>query len=170
MGKLIGLLMVAGLLSACASNPNRAEELDTKIEHSAPVSSGLVIGVKDGEMIAQRKVMMSEQLRDLQNQTFELESKVFGGERYLDGTGLYGVLKSCQTRSGQHIQAREYVIPDDTYKAGMESGSIIGLHREYLLKRIARFREYKRTLNRIQNEYENQIQSCELAGKVGSNE
>ena len=43
-------------LAACA-NPHKAKDIDTTVDISAPVNNGGVIGVKDGDMVYQRKVI-----------------------------------------------------------------------------------------------------------------
>lgn len=175
MKKLILLFSV--LLSACASNPNKAREIDTAIEHSAPVGSGLVIGVKNGEMVAQKEVMMSEDLRLLQNQTYELEAKVYGGIRYMDNNGQYGALKACYVKRGEitgeitpMTEPRDYVVPEEVYDIGLDrQKNIIGFQKEYLLNRIARFKRYKQVLTQRFAEYEDKISLCELSRKVSAN-
>lgn len=166
-------LMILGLLalSACASNPHKAEKLDTKVEYQKEVSGNTVIGVKDGDMVVQRKVVMSEELRSLQLEVYSLEASVYGGHRYLDNRGLYGVLQDCYLKKAQvtgelipMAEKREYVIPDDGYSGiGLdEKNMLIGVEEEYLKDRIARFRTYRKVLTDRETEYETKIKQCEL--------
>ena len=91
VGFVIGPLLVL-MSGACAHNPNKAEKIDTKIDSSALVTGDTSVGVKDGNMIVQRKVAMNEELRRLQNEVYELEDHVYGNRKY-GSLGLYGVLE-----------------------------------------------------------------------------
>lgn len=170
------LLISMILLAGCAS-PHKAKELDSQVENSAPVNGGGVIGVKDGDMIYQRKVMMNEELRTLELDVYNLEAKVYGGPRYLDNRGLYGVLKDCRaelsdTKNGGDgkllwTEKREYVTSeDDVNKIGLEDKKkIVGVSEEYLKDRLERFRGYRKVLSDRQEEYETKIKVCDLALK-----
>ncbi|HEY8270014.1 MAG TPA: hypothetical protein VIG33_03945 [Pseudobdellovibrionaceae bacterium] len=161
------------LLCACAS-PNKARDLDTKVDLSAPVAGGGVIGLKDGDMIYQRKVMMNEELRALELDVYSLEAKVYGGPRYLDNRGLYGSLKDCraelsETKNGGDgkllwTEKREYVTPDEDLKnIGLEEKKkIIGVSEEFLKDRLERLKSYRTVLMARQDEYETKIQVCDL--------
>jgi len=161
------------ILSACAS-PHKAKDLDTEVDLKAPVSGGGVIGVKDGDMVYQRKVMMNEELRALELDVYNLEAKVYGGPRYLDNRGLYGVLKDCraqlsETKNGGDgkllwTEKREYVTADeDLSKIGLEDKKkIVGVSEEYLKDRLERFKGYRKILTDRQEEYETKIKVCDL--------
>ena len=159
----------------CASNPHKAEKLDTEVKLAATVSTDQVIGVKSGNMVVQKKVLMSEELRKLQNEVYELEARVYGGPRYYDNYGLYGSLKNCYFKQAQATnqklikmpEAREYVVPDsEETKIGLdEKDKIVGVNEEFLKDRIERFMTYKKILTGREAEYEDRISMCELATK-----
>lgn len=164
-------------LSACA-NPNKARDLDTKVEMTAPVNTGGVIGVKDGDMVYQKKVLMNEELRTLETDVYNLEAKVYGGPRYLDNRGLYGVLKDCRAELSEiqsngegkllWTEKREYVTAEeDVTKIGIEDKKkIIGVSEEYLNDRLERFKTYRKILMGRQEEYETKVKVCELELKA----
>ncbi|MBX2989152.1 MAG: hypothetical protein KF802_14775 [Bdellovibrionaceae bacterium] len=159
------ILILSLALSACASNPNKAEKLDTQVELAAPVATDQVIGVKDGNMIVQKKVLMSEELRRLQNETYEVEAKVYGGHRYFDNRGLYGVLEDCMmTKRLPMPEKREYVVPEaETTKLGLdENNHLVGVSEEFLKDRIERFATYRKVLRDRAQEYESKIKLCEM--------
>lgn len=168
-----GLLALSVLsLSSCASK-NKAKEVDTKIDNTTQVTSDSVIGVKSGDMVYQRKVQMNEELRSLELAVYNTEARVYGGPRYLDNRGLYGVLKDCRAELGdvtnngegkpQWTEKREYVTPDDDFsQIGLENKKLVGVTEEYLLDRIKRFKEYKATLESRQEEYETKVKACEM--------
>lgn len=152
-------------LSACASNPNKAEKLDTSISHSRDVSSGQVLGVKNGNMVVQKKVLMNEELRRIQIESYDLESTVYGGNKYWGRRGLYGVLEECYLKLEKPMaERREYVIPDEDYtQVGLDDGnSIIGVEEEYLKDRITRFKTYKKVLSDREYEYGTKIKQCHI--------
>ncbi|WP_413560007.1 hypothetical protein [Bdellovibrio sp. HCB209] len=169
------LLIVLASLSfvACSTNRNKAEKVDTKLENAAPVGSGN-IGIKDGDMVYQRKVQMNEQLRTLENEVYDLEARVFGGPRYLDNRGMYGVLRDCRIQMGETenngdgkmrwTEARTYVTSEEDFsKIGVENKKdIVGVTEEGLRDRIDRFKGYKDTLIKRQDEYETKVKMCEL--------
>lgn len=170
------LLMIAVLslsFVACATNRNKAEKVDTKLDNAAPVGSG-AIGIKDGDMVYQRKVAMNEQLRTLENEVYDLEARVFGGPRYLDNRGLYGVLRDCRLQMGEAdnngdgkmrwTESRVYVTSEEDFsKIGVENKKdIVGVTEEGLRDRIDRFKGYKDILIKRQDEYETKVKVCEL--------
>lgn len=166
--KLLLILMLT--VTACASR-HKAEELNVEIENAMPVSSGLVVGLSDsGEMISQKKVYASEELRVLQNETYSLEAKVYGGIRYLENSGLYGALQLCYRKLARHTgtlspmsERRNYVVPETEYRIGInKKRDLIAVEREYLLDRIDRFKRYRQVLTERTAEYEDKISTCEL--------
>ncbi|MBS1970965.1 MAG: hypothetical protein JSU04_11695 [Bdellovibrionales bacterium] len=171
--KKFAFIALSMVLAACA-NPNKAKDLDTKVDMTAPVNAGGVIGVKDGDMVYQRKVQMNEELRNLETEVYNLEAKVYGGPRYLDNRGLYGVLKDCRAEMSEKsnggdgkllwTEKREYVTAeDDVSKIGVEDKKkIVGVSEEYLKDRLERFKNYRKVLMDRQEEYETKVKVCEL--------
>lgn len=169
---LVGLM---SLFSSCASNPNKAKDLDTKIEKEEKITSDASIGVKDGNLVYQKKVMISEELRNLQIKTHELESNLYGGPRYLDNRGYWGVLKDCREQissldgeKGKWSEKREYVIPEsDDVQIGLDDkGKIAGLTEEFLNDRLTRFKNYKSVLESRTEDMQEKIASCKLEMKA----
>jgi len=171
--KKFSFVVITLALAACA-NPHKAKDIDTTVDMTAPVNAGGVIGVKDGDMVYQRKVMMNEELRNLETEVYNLEAKVYGGPRYLDNRGLYGVLKDCRAEMSEAqnggdgkllwTEKREYVTAeDDLAKIGVEDKKkIVGLSEEFLKDRLERFKGYRQTLMSRQEEYETKVKVCEL--------
>jgi hypothetical protein len=169
------LISIATLgLSIGCSSKNKAKDIDTTVEMAEPVRADSVVGVKDGDMVYQRKVAMNEELRRIEIDVYDLEARVYGGPRYLDNRGLYGVLRDCRVQLGdadnggdgkvRWTEKREYVTPDDEYsKIGIEDKKrIVGVTEEFLKDRLARFKEYQRTLQSRQDEYETKVKMCEM--------
>src|SRR5580700_228399 len=94
-GKLTIMLLSLWLLASCASNPNKAEKIDTDLQKSSAVNGEEKVGVKSGNMVVQKKVQMNEELRRLQYEVYELEDRVYGNRKY-GSKGLYGALKTCR--------------------------------------------------------------------------
>jgi hypothetical protein len=161
------------LVVACASNPNKAEKLDTKIEKSEAVGGDERIGVKDGNMVFQKKVNMSEEVRRLQIEVYSLEYRVYGNRQY-GSVGLYGVLKDCRSQvtdkayggDGKMIwtEAIDRVTEkDEEFKIGLdENEKLVGIKEEYLKDRITKLNGFKATLEKRQDEYEEKVAICKM--------
>lgn len=167
-----GAVILAGLaLAACSSNPHKAEKIETKIEKDSQISGDTKVGVKDGNMVVQRKVMMNEELRRLQNEVYELEDRVYGNRKY-GSLGLFGVLKECRTsladREAGGDGKLKWTEPmdrvtdkEDEFKVGLdEKDQLVGVSEEFLKDRIERFRGYKQVLMKREDEYEDKVQIC----------
>lgn len=166
--KLIPLLTLA----ACATNPNKVVDLNTRVDKQTEISKDTVIGVKEGNLIYQRKVLIGEELRSLQIKTYESEANLYGGPRYYGSSGLIGVLKNCReklsmTEDGKvkWSEKRDYVVPEyETSKVGIdESGNLTSVTEEYLNDRIKRFRGYKEVIDQRTEDIEEKISVCKTA-------
>ncbi|MFN8790341.1 MAG: hypothetical protein ACK5Y2_02680 [Bdellovibrionales bacterium] len=178
--RLQGLITIAALIlgvAACSSNPHKAKRVETEIESHGEVTGDTTVGVKDGNMVVQKKVQMNEEVRRLQNEVFELEDRVYGNRKY-GSLGLYGVLRQCKvdlsdpqwggdgklkwTEPIDRITDKE-----DEWKIGLdEKEKLVGVSEEFLLDRIQRFRNYKRVLMQRQDEYEEKVQICKAELKT----
>ncbi len=159
-------------LAGCKSNPNKAEKIDTKLDRAQGVSAGENIGVKDGNMVVQKKVAMNEELRKLQYEVFEMEDRVYGNRKY-GSKGLYGALKSCR----EELVSKKYggtgklmwtepadriTDKEDEFNIGLdEKEKIVGVSEEFLKDRISRFVGYRQTLTKRQDEYEEKLEICD---------
>lgn len=165
------LLAVDLMLSSCASNPNKAKSIDTKVENSGQVSGDTELGVKDGNMVVQKKVMMNEELRKVQYEVYELEDRVYGNRKY-GSLGLYGVLRDCKLQLSDPKNGGDGKLmwtepidrvtdKEDDFKLGLdEDKKLVGITEEFLADRIKRFRDYKNVLNKRQDEYEEKVSIC----------
>lgn len=168
---LISTVTVAALVG-CKSNPHKAEKIDTKLDRAQDVSAGESVGVKDGNMVVQKKVAMNEELRKLQYEVFELEDRVYGNRKY-GSKGLYGALKSCR----EELVSKKYggngklmwtepadrvTDKEQEFNIGLdEKDKIVGVSEEFLKDRIARFVNYRQTLTKRQDEYEEKLEICD---------
>lgn len=176
------LLTVASfiILNGCSSNPNKAEKVDTNIKNQGNITGDTQIGVKDGNMIVQKKVLMNEEIRKLQNEVYELEDRVYGNRKY-GSLGLYGVLRECKAEIADPKNGGDgkmkWTEPidrvsdkEDEYKIGLdEKDKLVGLSEEFLKDRIERFRGYKKVLMQRQDEYEEKVQVCKTDLKAQKN-
>ncbi|MEK7358529.1 MAG: hypothetical protein AAB250_18940 [Bdellovibrionota bacterium] len=170
LNRTIVVVSVAAL-SACASNPNKAEKVDDSIEKSAQISGDTKVGVKDGNMIVQKKVAMNEELRRLQNEVYELEDRVYGNRKY-GSMGLYGVLKDCRTKLADKSDGGDGKLKwtepmdritdkEDEFKVGLDGkDQLVGVSEEMLKDRIERFRGYKSVLMKREDEYDDKVAVC----------
>lgn len=174
--KLTGGLVIAMamLAAACATNPHKAKEIETNMEKQAEVSGDTNVGVKDGNLVVQKKVQMNEELRRLQNEVYSLEDRVYGNRKY-GSLGLYGSLRDCR----RDLTSKKYggdgklmwtepvdrvTDKEDEFDIGIdEKEKIVGVSEEFLKDRIKRFHGYKRVLMQRQDEYEEKLEVCDAA-------
>lgn len=173
LNRVAWLMAVSGLMAACSHNPNRAEKVDTKMEKEQTLNDEK-IGVKNGDLVVQRKVQMNEELRKIQNEVYELEDRVYGNRKY-GSQGLYGSLKKCRLSLSSKdlggdgkVQWTEPVDrvtdKEDEWKVGIdEQNKIVAVSEEFLNDRIKRFRQYKETLMKRQDEYEEKLEICDAS-------
>ena len=169
--KLLILTTAALLLFAGCSSKHKAKDIDTSIENSQNLNSETKHGVKDGDMIVQKKVEMNEELRRLQYEVYELEDRVYGNRKY-GSLGLYGVLRNCKTelsdpRNGGDgklawTEPMERITDkEDEFKIGLdEQKKLVGVTEEFLKDRIDRFKGYKTLLMKRQDEYDEKVAIC----------
>lgn len=174
---LVGVLALAG----CSSNPHKATKLETKMESSEAVVQNEAIGVKDGNMIVQKKVEMGEELRRIQYEVFELEDRVYGNRKF-GSKGLYGSLKDCRTKLTSKAKGGDGKLmwtepmdrvtdKEEEFNLGVdEKNKVIGVSEEFLKDRLARFKKYKGTLSKRQDEYEEKLEICDAAVKAKGHE
>lgn len=165
-------LLTVGLLAACSSNPHKAKDIETEMEKSDVVSGQTSVGVKDGNMVVQKKVMMNEELRRIQNDVYELEDRVYGNRSY-GSLGLYGVLRKCKADIADKKNGGDGKLiwtepidrvsdKEEDFKIGIdEKKKLVGVSEEFLKDRIERFRGYRNVLEKRQDEYEEKLAICE---------
>lgn len=129
------------------------------------------LGVKDGNLVVQKKVAMNEELRNLQNEVYSLEDRVYGNRNY-GSLGLYGVLRQCRMDLADKKNGGDGKLmwtepidrvtdKEDEYKIGIdEKDKVVGVSEEFLKDRIARFRNYRGVLQKRQDEYEDKLAVC----------
>lgn len=168
---LASSLVLISFLSSCSHNPHKAEKVDTSIKNSDQVSGDTAVGVKDGNMIVQKKVQMNEELRRIQNEVYEMEDQVYGNRKY-GSLGLYGVLRDCKMQISDPKNGGDGKLKwtepidrvtdkEDEYKIGLdEKDKLVGVSEEFLKDRIQRFLGYKQVLMKRQDEYEEKVQIC----------
>lgn len=172
------VVMAMCALTACSSHPHKAEKIETQIDKKSQVSGDTAVGVKDGNMVVQRKVNMAEELRRLQYEVYELEDHVYGNRKF-GSLGLYGVLRDCRAALSDKKNGGDgkmkWTEPidrvtdkEDELKIGLdEKDQLVGVSEEYLKDRIERFRGYKVILQKRQDEYDEKVAICktELASR-----
>lgn len=170
--KIVMAALTVGLFAGCKSNPHKAEKIDTELKKEQALNGQEKIGVKDGNMVVQKKVQMNEELRRLQYEVYELEDRVYGNRKY-GSKGLYGALKSCR----EQITSKKYggdgklmwtepvdrvTDKEDEFNIGIdEKDKIVAVSEEFLKDRLARFAKYKQTLLKRQDEYEEKLEICD---------
>jgi hypothetical protein len=172
MFRILGILAAMVLIAGCKSNPNKAEKIDTDLKKSSALNGEESVGVKNGNMIVQKKVQMNEELRRLQYEVYELEDRVYGNRKY-GSKGLYGALKSCREETvskknggdGKLIWTEpvdRVTDKEEEFNIGVdEHDKIVAVSEEFLHDRIDRFNKYRTTLLKRQDEYEEKLEICD---------
>ncbi len=157
--------------TACSTNPNKVKNIETQMDNTTALNGETTLGVKDGYMVVQKKVMMNEELRKLQYEVYELEDHVYGNRKY-GSLGLYGVLRDCRAQLSdpknggdgklKWTEPLERVTEkEDDFKIGLdEEKKLVGITEEFLADRIKRFKSYKNILDKRQDEYEEKVAIC----------
>jgi len=165
------LLLIISTTISCSTNPNKAESIKTEIENKQKMNEETSIGVKDGNAIFQKKVMLNEELRKIQYEVYELEDRVYGNRRY-GSLGLYGVLRDCKVQISDPKNGGDGKLmwtepleritdKEEEFKIGIdEQNKLVAINEEFLVDRIQRFRGYKALLNKRQDEYEEKVAIC----------
>ena len=175
--KIIGLLLLPLFVSFCSTNPHKAEKIDDSIEKEQSLNDEQSIGVKEGNLVYQKKVDMAEELRRLQINVYSLEDRVYGNRKY-GSQGLYGVLKKCRATvvsselggDGKLMWTEpmdRVTDKEEELKIGYnEKDKIIGLSQEFLKDRIDRFKGYKSLLQKREDEYKDKVDICDAKLKA----
>jgi hypothetical protein len=166
------VLLLSTLAFSCSHHANRAEKLNSNLEKSDLVTKEEVVGLnKDGDMVWQKKVSMNEELRRIQNEVYDLEDRVYGNRKY-NSTGLYGALKTCDSKlaakenggNGQIMWTEpldRITDKEEIFNIGLdEKERLVGVSVEFLKDRIARFIDYKRVLMKKEDEFDDKLSLC----------
>lgn len=165
-----GLMVL--LATACSHNPNKAENIDTALKNEQKLTAEESIGVKNGDMIVQKKVAMNDELRRLQYEVYELEDRIYGNKKY-GSKGLYGALKDCRVEANSKkyggngklsfIEPIDRVTEkEDEWNIGIdEQDKLVGVTEEFLKDRLARFQKYRQIYLQRQDGYEEKLEICD---------
>ncbi len=175
MLKILTLVLALGFIGCSASHKKKSKVHDLKemqLEKEQEISGGDKVGIRDDTFKVQKKVMLVESLRDLENTAFGMEYEVYGNRVY--GTkGLYGAYRDCRTEVNSIIYGgsgkmkpieppASVVNEDKKFKYGIDKkGDLVGVTEEFLSERIERFKKYKVKLTKRLNEYETKVRICE---------
>lgn len=174
------LLPLALMIVNCSHNPHKADVVETKVEKSDLVANDSKIGVnKDGEMVYQKKSLLAEELRKLENDVWETEDRVYGTRKY-NTTGLYGKYSSCLRKLNNGDKAAlpklekldRWSDKEEESKLGFEmtGNRLAQVTEEKLKDRITKFQEYRRVLQEREDQYSDSIKSCEALAMKGKSE
>lgn len=178
IGHMFVFIFVVAGLAACSHNPHKAKKIETEMERAQVISGQEQLGVKDGNLIVQKKVEMNEELRRLQNEVYSLEDQVYGNRKY-NSMGIYGRLKACRLKVSSKKNGGDgkltFTEPidrvtdkEDEFEIGIdEKEKIVGISEEFLKDRIGRFKKYKAVLQKREDEYQEKVEICdaELASR-----
>jgi hypothetical protein len=173
---MLKFLMISSLVVlsqvGCKSNPHKAEEAKTALENQQSVGGGIEMGRNDkGEVITQRKEKLADQLKELQSGVYNLESEIYGHEKY-GRQGLYGVLKDCMDKKGELKRLPSKAIltrQEDKFVGKMvldEKKDLVNVSEEYFLDRIKRFEGYQDGYEKQKEDFEEKVRICQNTKKA----
>ena len=157
--------------AGCASNPNKPTNVETKMEKQATINNEESLGMKDGKVIVQRKVLLSEELRNLEIEVYTAEDRIYGNRKY-GSLGMYGVLKQCRLDltdrknggNGKLLWTEpidRLTEKDPDYKIGIdEKDDLVTVSEETIVDRIARFQKYQDILRDREDSYQEKLDIC----------
>lgn len=173
MKRVLMVTFFGVLINACASNPNKVQKVETNLDNKETVSGNQVMGIKKDEtLVVQEKTDLRERLRDLQNEVFQLEDKVYGMRKY-DSLGLYGDLRNCQKKAASKQYGGPGVMvwtepldrvsdKEKDYKFGKdEANNLVSVSEEFVKDRLERFQNYKVILQKREDEFKEKIEACQ---------
>jgi hypothetical protein len=172
------------LLMACSTNPNKAEDIKTKLDSQEDVGGGQSVGTNDkGEMIVQKKVRLATYLRDLQREVYAQEVEIYGDDS-VGRKGLFGVLRDCRDEvrnkknggdgkvspppmkdiktAGEDMQISALIEKLKPGQVGRdEQKQLVGVSEDYLMDRIKRFESYRTSYQERKDWFEEEIRKCQ---------
>ena len=175
--RILLIMFIPFFVAFCSTNPHKAKEIDTTLDKRQNLTDEQSIGVKDGNMVFQKKVDMAEELRRLQINVYSLEDRVYGNRKF-GSKGLYGVLRMCRAElvspknggSGKLMWTEpmdRVTDKEDAFDIGYDKkDKIVGVSEEFLKDRIDRFKNYQRVLQKREDEYQEKIEICETELKA----
>ena len=170
--RMVFLPLVLALAACSTTHKDKSEvkEIDTQLEKSQDVN-GETLGVRDNSIVIQKKRLLAEELRELQNYTYGLNDEVYGSRKY-GSRGLYGVYVDCKadlnakslggTGDLPYVEPAEKIIKEDSeINFGKdENDKLVSVTEEYISERIERFKKYRDKLEKRRAEYELKVRVC----------
>lgn len=162
------LTNIALFMNGC-TNPNKAKELDTKIEKVTDLTSDQKVGIKDGNMIYQQKQILGEELRKLESNVSMNEDRVLGNRKY-QSFGLWGELRDCKNSLAKKLgQTPEKMSPPERLSDKIEplnmgidknEQKLASIKEEMLYDRMKKYQDYLIELQKKEDQYEQELSVC----------
>lgn len=162
------LILVMFHLQACRSN--KAKIIETEISKTSAVGTDTAVGVDDGDtMILQKKLHLSEEIRRMREDTFDLEDRVYGNRKF-QSTGLYGKYKSCYLKLNEDQKSQlpkpgnldRWTDESEEIKIGYNQSKeqLIALKEDKLNDYLDKLRERKKNLQEKEDTFNDGIRRC----------
>lgn len=165
-----GLLMVG----CSSSEKKKVTEVDTKLKNEVLLGSGESIGVKEDELLFQKKTNLVTEITNLENEVILLEDRVFGSKMH-GSKGLMGEYDKCRVKRAEVTGVYSGKIKEAAYQKDSQrkiyiekgSGRLITLTQENLEDRFKKLSGYKVVLEDAENEIQDYLTQCQLDLKKG---
>lgn len=163
-------LIIPIVFVACASPEKKIEPLNTQLQEKQGINGSESVGTNSaGDLVYQKKMNLVNELVKIEDEVTDLQDRVYGSPDY-NSKGLYGKALACRkakalkTGEMSFIPDKSPVVEEDQVRVGQDAQSqkLIALTEENLVKRLERFKEYKKVLFERREQVENYIEKCEV--------
>jgi hypothetical protein len=173
---LVALLVT--FLAACASKEERpvvstkddTKKFDKNVNFNG--TSGEKMGVRDDQVVIQKRSYLESELARLASQTSDLQETIYGKSRQEAG-GLWDELRRCRQKladprlggTGQPDAQEKWeniVDNSDDMKYVVDKyNTVMSVNEEEVSQRLVRFRKYKAVLSDKYDSYKDKLESCQ---------
>lgn len=171
---ILSIMLFLGTAILGCTNPNKVHEMDKPLDNSQRLGNKEEVGVRDSDMVVQKKSKLTEELRKIREEVFNLEDDVLGNRQY-GKQGLYGRLRKCKGMVKKDSDRFDVKLPDriaDSEDGKMiergsgrkgaidENKKLVLLDEEGLGDQINRFQEQRKKLQKTEDEIREKIDLC----------
>jgi hypothetical protein len=168
---ILSIMLFFGIAISGCSNANKVHEIEKPLDNSQRLGNEEV-GVRDNDMVVQNKSQLTEKLRQIREEVFNLEDDVLGNRKY-GKQGLYGRLRKCKGLVKKDADRFDVKVPDriadaeDAKSIGSnrkgaldENKKLVLLDEEGLGDQINRFQEQRKKLQKTEDEIREKLDLC----------
>lgn len=171
MKKFLTVLTVV-LLAGCGSKRDVHEELDKTLDTNLN-DKGERVGLRDNEIVIQKRVSLEQNLAKLKNEVIDLENAIYGASRRNPG-GLWEGLRDCRKRISdprvggtgkpEPMERWEKISEKDEefdFKVDKKRNTVVGISEEAMQTRLDRLKTQKTMLEERYDQLRDKLETCD---------